>query len=243
MIVRSASHGHGSCDSRKVGVMSRLPDSFVIDVLSKALDLMASDDIGEFFGKDEYPPHQFPFGLWFRGHSKAVEEAIEPRVFRSCLPRLGSPNEKAAAEGTWDETNVYEHLRLRTPSHEATYHTAFDWLCLMQHYALPTRLLDWSESILSALYFAAKENKDDDGELVILNAKRLNFQSKIRPTISTPDDAHVVIRAEMATTRSLKTLECRKSVQNARIEDTHGKLEDNWIEKTACDRSLFFPVG
>jgi hypothetical protein len=33
------------------------------------------------------------------------------------------------------------------------------WLFLMQHFRLPTRLLDWSEGALIALYFALQEKK------------------------------------------------------------------------------------
>lgn len=50
------------------------------------------------------------------------------------------------------------------------------WLTLMQHYGLPTRLLDWSESPLVALYFALSSDEDakTDAAVWVLNPMRLN---------------------------------------------------------------------
>jgi hypothetical protein len=61
----------------------------------------------------------------------------------------------------------------------------FDWLFLMQHYGVPTRLLDWSESPLIALYFAVENTNLDklDGSLWLLKPIELN---KIA-NISTPE--------------------------------------------------------
>jgi hypothetical protein len=60
----------------------------------------------------------------------------------------------------------------------------FDWLFLMQHYGVPTRLLDWSESPLTALYFAVSDGSADlnDGALWLLRPTKLNELANISTT-------------------------------------------------------------
>ena len=55
------------------------------------------------------------------------------------------------------------------------------WLTVMQHYRVPTRLLDWTESPLVALYFAVDTGHETDGALWILDPTRLNSASRISP--------------------------------------------------------------
>ncbi|MDD5005150.1 MAG: FRG domain-containing protein [Candidatus Omnitrophica bacterium] len=50
----------------------------------------------------------------------------------------------------------------------------YEWLFIMRHYGVPTRLLDWSENPLAGLYFTINEHPNDDGALWVLLPLELN---------------------------------------------------------------------
>ncbi|MEJ2200608.1 MAG: FRG domain-containing protein [Desulfuromonadaceae bacterium] len=135
---------------------------------------------------------------WFRGQSDETWSII-PGIYRGHT----KPDY---------ERELVRDFRLRStaylsslPSHD------LELLFVMQHHGMPTRLLDWTESYMVALYFAVKEmeNTNDAAVWILdpwsLNIFTLNFRSV--PTIDlselqtyvlkdSPQQIHRVVEAQ-----------------------------------------------
>jgi len=115
---------------------------------------------------------------WFRGHACIDWEPI-PSIHRKYQEFLNR------------KENFFQHERYDTNDFQARASVFISnqppiddfsgWLTLMQHYRLPTRLLDWSRSALIALYFAVSNEryKDNHGCIWILKPGKLNEYEKL----------------------------------------------------------------
>ena len=102
--------------------------------------------------------------VFYRGHSNKKKYKLEPSLFRK------------------DEVENYlyldnEHILYREliVSNSADFQSdeyTLDKLVRMQHYSLPTRLLDITSNPLIALYFACKSAHAEQGEVIIFSMDR-----------------------------------------------------------------------
>lgn len=105
--------------------------------------------------------------LWFRGQS-VFSWKLQPSYLRKDI------NISEFTLITKFKQNA-SLLIDRAPSND------YDWLFQMQHHGVPTRLLDWTESALIALYFVVEDNDaiKQDGALWILLPTELNKNANI----------------------------------------------------------------
>ncbi|MFY9557082.1 MAG: FRG domain-containing protein, partial [Blastocatellia bacterium] len=112
---------------------------------------------------------------WFRGQAKASWSLI-PGLYRGWIH-------------SFYERELVRDFRLRSKSYlDQQPLNDLEWLFVMQHYGMPTRLLDWTESHLFALYFAVSHRAaSGDAAVWILDPWSVNYHAINLESVPTAD--------------------------------------------------------
>lgn len=119
---------------------------------------------------DKWFQEERTWGPWFRGQSDA-SRPLRPTLYRGSWPDRGPRTL---------EDEFRQEFAVRAPSLSPERpQNSWDLYFLMQHSGAPTRLLDWTESALIALYFAVRNksgthSEKNDAAVWILEPWRLN---------------------------------------------------------------------
>lgn len=106
--------------------------------------------------------------FFYRGHSN-INYVTQPSVFRENYYQ--------------HESEMYQELLVKCPNDFKKCKSKFEHLKLMQHYGLPTRLLDVTLNPLIALYFACSGSYNDNGEVIIYDVPKNDIETEENTTL------------------------------------------------------------
>nr|WP_256667192.1 FRG domain-containing protein [Pseudomonas sp. 8O] len=108
--------------------------------------------------------------LFYRGHGDS-KYTLAPSIFRN-------------SGWVTNEHVMFHELALRCPGDFHNSKSTFNSLVKMQHYSLPTRLLDITSNPLIALYFACAGSQSEEGEVIVFSVKKSNIKYYDSDTVS-----------------------------------------------------------
>jgi len=116
--------------------------------------------------KQQVKPRQV---VWFRGQAQKNWKLV---------PSLARNQKNLVAESAL----IKRFMQDAVPHLSSPVREEWEWIFLMQHYRALTRLLDWTESPLAALYFAVSEKKHKavDGAVWCLDPIALNRAANLQ---------------------------------------------------------------
>ncbi len=132
-------------------------------------------DTVESMGFHDYEPP------WYRGHSNS-SFGLAPSLMRDAtLDSVGARSSEVHNPASPErirvlrlESDLFFDFQLRLGKERGDYASCWDTLFAMRHYGLPTRTLDWTQTIGVAVYFAINSTETREPAIWILHPYLLN---------------------------------------------------------------------
>ena len=121
---------------------------------------------------------------WFRGHANYTWP-LTPSALR-----YESKSKRDKALDLLSEFRRIAEIKLARPPSDTEH---LKWTQVARHYGLPTRLLDWTENALIALYFSC-EDADSDGMVFVLKPIDLNRTNRFNRILNPQQDADFIAK-------------------------------------------------
>ncbi len=151
----------------------------LIDFIGKAAKKISDTKHDDKTGKDSYVDE-----IWYRGHGNSQYKLI-PSLYR--MKDEKTQFYDASLRNTME--TLFKFFKIKSFNAPEIFFNGNDTLAgimaSMQHYSVPTNILDWTPAVLNAIYFAVENHMDgidagklNDCEVWLLNPARMNEQFK-----------------------------------------------------------------